>query len=173
MGERATAEGGACFIGQGACPTQRNLQGCTKYIFHSFRCALIDIRPVPPATEIPSLGPAIERFQRSLTALSDSHALNNGSITSLAEQRAELDTRETELRSMIAIAESKRSWFTEFKDWVESVATFLDEKVALIFLQYHTTDSAFTVSQARKTRRGTPFNTERTSRDHRPAAPCR
>lgn len=30
---------------------------------------------------------------------------------------------------MIAAAESKRAWFAEFKDWVESVATFLDEKV--------------------------------------------
>jgi len=60
--------------------------------------------------------------------------LSTGAITTLAEQRTELDTRETELRSMIVAAESKRSWFTEFKDWVESVATFLDEKVAFIFL---------------------------------------
>ncbi|KAF8551693.1 GCFC-domain-containing protein [Imleria badia] len=83
---------------------------------------------IPPATDIPALGPAIERFQRSLASLSDSHALNTDAINSLAEQRTELDTRETELRSMIAAAESKRGWFAEFKDWVESVATFLDEK---------------------------------------------
>ncbi|KAG6377125.1 nineteen complex-related protein 2-domain-containing protein [Boletus reticuloceps] len=83
---------------------------------------------VPPETDIPVLGPAIERFQQSLASLSNSHALDTGAITSLAEQRTELDARETELRSMIATAESKRGWFAEFKDWVESVATFLDEK---------------------------------------------
>ncbi|KAG8214632.1 nineteen complex-related protein 2-domain-containing protein [Butyriboletus roseoflavus] len=83
---------------------------------------------IPPATEIPALGPAIERFQRSLALLSDSHALNTGAITSIAEQRTELDTRETELRLMIAVAESKRGWFAEFKDWIEGVAAFLDEK---------------------------------------------
>lgn len=30
---------------------------------------------------------------------------------------------------MIAKAEDKRSWFSAFREWVESVATFLDEKV--------------------------------------------
>ncbi|KAG9315745.1 GCFC-domain-containing protein [Chiua virens] len=83
---------------------------------------------IPASTDVPALGPAIERFERTLASLSDSHALNTSAIASLVEQRTELDTRETELRSMIAAAESKRSWFTEFKDWVESVAAFLDEK---------------------------------------------
>ncbi|KAH0832088.1 GCFC-domain-containing protein [Lanmaoa asiatica] len=83
---------------------------------------------IPSTTDIPTLGPAIERFQRSLASLSDSHALNTGAITSLVEQRTELDMRGTELRSMITAVESKRSWFTEFKDWVEGVAAFLDEK---------------------------------------------
>lgn len=135
MGEGATAEGGSrpC-NGLRAHPGQTDLQGCPKYTIHSFYCTSAYTCPVPLATDILALGPTIERFQRSLASLSDSHALSTGAITTLAEQRTELDTRETELRSMIVAAESKRSWFTEFKDWVESVATFLDEKVAFIFL---------------------------------------
>lgn len=53
---------------------------------------------------------------------------------SLADEREQLDTRETELREMIAKAEAKRSWFAAFKEWVESVATFLDEKVSIVIL---------------------------------------
>lgn len=128
------------------------------------------IFPVPPATDIPALGPAIERFQRSLVSLSDSHALSTGAITSLAEQRTELDTRETELRSMIADAESKRGWFAEFRDWVESVATFLDEKVSSSFLMPSNANLTSTVPQTRKARRGISFGAERTSRDDRAAA---
>lgn len=33
------------------------------------------------------------------------------------------------MRDMIAKAEEKRSWFSAFREWMESVATFLDEKV--------------------------------------------
>ncbi|KAF9241159.1 GCFC-domain-containing protein [Melanogaster broomeanus] len=84
---------------------------------------------IPPSTEIPALGPAIERLGRSLASLSSSHASNTKAATSLAEERDQLDARETELRQMIAIAESKRGWFSTFKDWIESVATFLDEKL--------------------------------------------
>ncbi|KAF8442882.1 nineteen complex-related protein 2-domain-containing protein, partial [Boletus edulis BED1] len=101
-------------------PTMASEPTTVKQIYKAVR--------IPPDTDIPVLGPAIERFQQSLASLSNSHALDTGAITSLAEQRTELDAREMELRSMIATAESKRGWFAEFKDWVESVATFLDEK---------------------------------------------
>ena len=33
------------------------------------------------------------------------------------------------MRDMIAKAEEKRSWFSAFREWMESVAIFLDEKV--------------------------------------------
>ena len=48
---------------------------------------------------------------------------------SLADERAQLEAREKEMREMIVKAEDKRSWFAAFREWVESVATFLDEKV--------------------------------------------
>ncbi|KAF9221600.1 hypothetical protein BS17DRAFT_711194 [Gyrodon lividus] len=88
--------------------------------------------PIPPATDVPALDSAIERLAQSLASLSSSHAANANAAASLAEERDQLDTRETELRQMIATAESKRSWFVAFKDWVESVATFLDEKFPML-----------------------------------------
>jgi hypothetical protein len=84
---------------------------------------------VPDVTPIPSLGPAIQRLSQSLTALTVSHADNSASMRKLAEEREQLDVREAELRGMVAKAEAKRSWFVAFREYVESVATFLDEKV--------------------------------------------
>jgi len=54
-------------------------------------------------------------------------------MTSLAEEREQLDKREMEMREMVRKAEAKRSWFVAFREWVESVATFLDEKVCVLF----------------------------------------
>ena len=62
-----------------------------------------------------------------------SHASNTAALNSLAEEREQLDQRETELREMVTKAEEKRSWFVGFKEWVEVVATFLDEKVCTIY----------------------------------------
>ena len=50
-------------------------------------------------------------------------------MLSLGEEQLKLEAREKEMRDMIAKAEDKRSWFSAFREWVESVATFLDEKV--------------------------------------------
>lgn len=37
------------------------------------------------------------------------------------------------MRTMVDRAEDKRAWFDSFKDWLEGVAGFLDEKVSLSF----------------------------------------
>lgn len=42
-----------------------------------------------------------------------------------------MDDREKEMRQMVERAEAKRAWFGQFKEWVEGVAGFLDEKVIL------------------------------------------
>ncbi|EPQ51044.1 GCFC-domain-containing protein [Gloeophyllum trabeum ATCC 11539] len=84
--------------------------------------------PIPMETPIPTLASAIGRLTQSLTALTTSHAQNTSTVESLAEERIQLEAREREMREMIAEAEAKRSWFAAFRDWVESVATFLDEK---------------------------------------------
>ena len=47
---------------------------------------------------------------------------------SLGAEQIQLEQREQELRIMVALAEEKRSWFVAFRTWVETVASFLDEK---------------------------------------------
>ncbi|KAI5980724.1 GCFC-domain-containing protein [Pisolithus albus] len=84
--------------------------------------------PIPPPTNLPELGPAIERLAQSLAALKASHTSNVNAAASFTDEQEQLDNRETELRDMVAQAETKRSWFADFKEWMESVATFLDEK---------------------------------------------
>jgi GC-rich sequence DNA-binding factor len=51
-------------------------------------------------------------------------------MASFTEEHARAEAREIELREMITRAEEKRSWFAAFREWIESVATFLDEKVS-------------------------------------------
>lgn len=85
--------------------------------------------PVPPATTIPTLNPAIDRLSQQLAKLATSHATNTAALNSLAQERAEVDSREKEMREMVGKAEEKRAWFGSFREWLESVAGFLDEKV--------------------------------------------
>ena len=89
---------------------------------------------VPPITPIPTLGAAVARLTTSLTALTTSHQQNTATMLSLGEEQLKLEAREKEMRDMVSKAEDKRSWFSAFREWVESVATFLDEKVRLCIL---------------------------------------
>lgn len=50
-------------------------------------------------------------------------------MVSLAQERAQLEEREKEMREAIDKTEEKRSWFAAFREWMENMATFLDEKV--------------------------------------------
>ena len=84
---------------------------------------------VPPLTEIPSLESSILRLSQMMTSIAASHAQNTTSVSALSAEQVQLDERETELRDIVARAEGKRSWFADLRDWLESVATFLDEKV--------------------------------------------
>ena len=107
----------------------------TTFVFVQFTVPPLTryLSSVPTSTTIPTLGPAIARLTQSLAALTTSHASNASAMTSLAEERAQLDEREVEMREMVRKAEAKRSWFVAFREWIESVATFLDEKVRAIF----------------------------------------
>ncbi|PIL22749.1 hypothetical protein GSI_15442 [Ganoderma sinense ZZ0214-1] len=84
--------------------------------------------PIPPVTPIPTMGAAIARLTQSMSELTTSHAQHSASLSKLGEEQRLLEQRETEMRDMIAKAEEKRSWFSAFREWMESVATFLDEK---------------------------------------------
>ncbi|KAH7914293.1 nineteen complex-related protein 2-domain-containing protein [Hygrophoropsis aurantiaca] len=84
--------------------------------------------PIPPSSAIPNLGSAVDRLAQTLTSLTVSHAKNTSAGASLADEREQVDTREAQLRNLIDKSEHKRSWFVAFREWIESVATFLDEK---------------------------------------------
>ncbi|KAG5653109.1 hypothetical protein H0H81_002256 [Sphagnurus paluster] len=88
--------------------------------------------PIPAAAPIPTLDPAMARLSEQLNLLTLSHAKNTTAIDSLAKERAEIDDREKEMREMVGRAEDKRAWFESFKDWLEGVAGFLDEKYPLL-----------------------------------------
>lgn len=88
--------------------------------------------PIPADTPVPTLGPAIARLVQQLSQLTTSHTNNTATLSSLAQERDELDVRETEMRDMVGRAEEKRVWFSSFNEWVEGVAAFLDEKYPLL-----------------------------------------
>jgi GC-rich sequence DNA-binding factor len=84
---------------------------------------------VPPVTPIPTLDAAIARLTQTFTTLTTSHSVSTTSLAALAQERLALDEREQELRTAVEAAEAKHSWFAAFQEWIETVATFLDEKV--------------------------------------------
>ncbi|KAI0330494.1 GCFC-domain-containing protein [Cubamyces sp. BRFM 1775] len=84
--------------------------------------------PIPSVTPIPTMGAAMARLTQSMSELTMSHAEHSAAMSKLGEEQRLLEQREKEMREMIAKAEEKRSWFSAFREWVESVATFLDEK---------------------------------------------
>ncbi|KAJ7451559.1 nineteen complex-related protein 2-domain-containing protein [Mycena latifolia] len=88
--------------------------------------------PIPPATPLPSLGPAMNRLAQQLAQLTASHAVNTTALNNLAQERKEIEEREKEMRQMVERAEAKRAWFGQFREWVEGVAGFLDEKYPLL-----------------------------------------
>ncbi|EJD50811.1 hypothetical protein AURDEDRAFT_143230 [Auricularia subglabra TFB-10046 SS5] len=87
---------------------------------------------IPTAIAIPTLAPAIADFDKAVLTLTNSHASNASALTTLEQEREALQTQETDLRRMVSEAEAKRSWFSEFRDWIETVASFLDEKYPLL-----------------------------------------
>jgi GC-rich sequence DNA-binding factor len=50
-------------------------------------------------------------------------------MVSAADELTQTTEREKELREAIEKTEAQRSWFTAFREFVEGVAHFLDEKV--------------------------------------------
>lgn len=87
---------------------------------------------VPLVTPLPSLGSALSHLSDRIAQLTTSHAKNSATLSALAQERQEVEDRETEMREMVERAEEKRAWFSDFKEWTESVASFLDEKVSCL-----------------------------------------
>ncbi|QRW20232.1 Pre-B-cell leukemia transcription factor-interacting protein 1 [Rhizoctonia solani] len=83
---------------------------------------------IPVQTPVPTLGPAVARLTQALTKLTTSHAANTKTLTSLGDERSSLEKQEARLRELVTEAEDKRAWFSGFKEWMDSLADFLDEK---------------------------------------------
>ncbi|KAJ2933384.1 hypothetical protein H1R20_g3695, partial [Candolleomyces eurysporus] len=88
--------------------------------------------PIPAPSSIPTLQPAMTRLSQQLALLTTSHANNTAALNSLAQERLDVDEKEKEMRDMVIKAEDKRAWFGDFRDWLESVAGFLDEKYPML-----------------------------------------
>ncbi|KAJ7021614.1 nineteen complex-related protein 2-domain-containing protein [Mycena alexandri] len=88
--------------------------------------------PIPPATPLPSLGPALARLTQQLTQLTTSHASNTTALANIGQERTEVEDREKEMRQMVERADAKRAWFEQFREWIEGVAGFLDEKYPIL-----------------------------------------
>ncbi|KAH9980300.1 nineteen complex-related protein 2-domain-containing protein [Lactifluus volemus] len=84
--------------------------------------------PIPSLIEIPSLEATVMRISHNMASIIASHVQNTTSISTISAELAQLDEHETDLRESITKTEEKRSWFADFREWLESVATFLDEK---------------------------------------------
>lgn len=89
----------------------------------------VDYYLVPPATPLPTLAPALARLSEQLAKITTSHANNTAALHNITQEREHVDQREKEMREMVGKAEEKRAWFGSFREWVEGVAGFLDEKV--------------------------------------------
>lgn len=85
-----------------------------------------------------------------MTKITMSHASNTGALNSIVLERESVDKREREMRNMIEIAEEKRAWFDDFKQWIEGVAGFLDEKVNFEPLSLHLVLTCYSVSKTRE-----------------------
>ncbi|XP_006462556.1 hypothetical protein AGABI2DRAFT_179259 [Agaricus bisporus var. bisporus H97] len=84
--------------------------------------------PIPPIASLPTLTPALTRLSGQLAKITTSHVKNTAALENIAQEREAVEKREKEMREMVGSAEEKRAWFESFRDWVESVAGFLDEK---------------------------------------------
>ena len=85
--------------------------------------------PIPPPISVPVLDVAIAKLTQKLTALTTSHARNTAELIKTGEENTALEKQEAELKEQVESAEKRRAWFQGFKERVESVGDFLDEKV--------------------------------------------
>lgn len=95
---------------------------------------------------LPVLAPALTRLSEQITKITMSHASDAAALNSIALERESIDKREREMRDMVDKAEEKRAWFDDFKEWIEGVAGFLDEKVKFeLLLLLLVTDLLFSI----------------------------
>lgn len=87
---------------------------------------------MPAHADVPTLQPALNRLAQRIAQLTTSHANNSAALQTLAQERQDVERREVEMRDLVIKAEDKRAWFGDFREWLESVAGFLDEKYPML-----------------------------------------
>ena len=87
--------------------------------------------PIPPVISVPVLDVAIAKLTQTLTALTTSHTKNTAELSKIGKENTSVEKQEAELREQVENAEKRRAWFQSFKERIDSVGDFLDEKVSL------------------------------------------
>lgn len=98
---------------------------------------------------------AVNRLSTALSALTTSHAKNAEVLTATADEQTRLEAEEADLRRQVEQTETKRAWFQGFRDRVETVAEFLDEKVRVHNEVYNVMLNSCIVPRSRKIGGGT------------------
>ena len=95
------------------------------------RCAslITDSLSVPTPTPLPSLPTAASRLSSTLSNLKASRAAHQAAFDKHTAEQETNRAKQAELRDLVVRAETKREFFAELKEWVETVAVFLEEKV--------------------------------------------
>lgn len=86
--------------------------------------------PIPRTGTLPSLSLVSTRLSTSLNALTSSLSLDSSTLTHFEREKAELEAQEQELRKEVEGKERRREWFEGFREEMEIVGGFLEEKVS-------------------------------------------
>lgn len=84
---------------------------------------------IPDPSPLPSLHAVAVRLQATLADARAGKVDSDTLLSQAQREREALDAQEAELRAEVDRVSSKYEWFLDFKEWVEEVAAFLDEKV--------------------------------------------
>lgn len=71
----------------------------------------------------------MSRLSGTLGNSQSTHEMHQSNLEAVRAEQSQLDQKEHEMRDLVAKAEAKRAWMFDFHEWMETVATFLDEKV--------------------------------------------
>ncbi|KAF8327394.1 nineteen complex-related protein 2-domain-containing protein [Cantharellus anzutake] len=83
---------------------------------------------VPTPTNLPSLVTAMSRLSGTLSNLESAHTRHEIGLEAVEAERTQLLQKEIDMRRMVEAAEHKRVWFNDMKEWMDTIAVFLDEK---------------------------------------------
>ncbi len=97
----------------------------------------------------------MSRLSGTLSNLESSRTLHQNNLEAVEAEGTQLLQKDIDMRRMVEMAERKRAWFNDMKEWMENIAVFLDEKVFSIVplhLSIFKTDfTRFVVPQTRRT----------------------